>query len=230
MHHIQRKILNLLMYAPSLTYAQMRPKGVESNHFAYHLEQIVKSGYVTKQDRKYMLSPEGLALADRVSHADMSIRDQPHIITAAYITNNAGQTLVFKHTFHPYMDRYGFPQGRIHFDEPLAESASREVAEKTGLYDIALTHVGMAYITAMRGDGIVSKLLAHVFVGKVKGMPKLAAPTMHGMPLWENLESLQGSQFMPGYWRIHELMKSTPAGTLFFDEIIEDLDAAQTQT
>ncbi|HEX9153429.1 MAG TPA: hypothetical protein VF809_01275, partial [Candidatus Saccharimonadales bacterium] len=82
MHNIQRKILSKLLYAKECNYAAMRPKGVESNHFAYHLEQLIKDRLIIKQDKSYSLSPLGLSLIDRLSQEKMVERLQPHIVTA----------------------------------------------------------------------------------------------------------------------------------------------------
>jgi ADP-ribose pyrophosphatase YjhB (NUDIX family) len=208
-HNIQRKILHKLMFATSLGYAQMRPEGVESNHFAYHLDQLLHAGLIAKQDRKYFLTPEGLALADRVSHDNMLVRTQPQIVTAAHITNAAGQTLLFKHTFQPYLGLSGFPQGRLHYDEHVAEAAARELQEKTGLAGIKLKHRGIAYIEATKEETSIGKLLLHVFSGS----------------MWGDASALKPEQCMPGFIAIQELLSAHKG--FFFAELSETLAAIQ---
>src|SRR5581483_11454279 len=140
MHHIQRKILQQLMYAASLNYAKMRPAGVESNQFAYHLDQLIHEGLIAKDRRSYSLTDKGLALVDRSSHKDIRVRLQPHIVTSLYITNDQGQMLLYEHRFQPYLNLYGPPQGRLHYAEHIADAAQRELFEKTGLVDVPLKH------------------------------------------------------------------------------------------
>jgi len=206
------------MYAPSLSYAQMRPKGVESNHFAYHLEQLLKTGLVAKTDRKYTLTAEGMALADRVSHQDMLVRKQAHIVTSVCITNDAGQMILFKHAFHPYLGLMGLPQGRVHYDEHITEAAERELLEKTGLDDVELTHRGTAYIHTAKDGVDLSKLLAHVFTGTLKGTPELSSTDKQkGAPSWRDPSTLTDSQCMPGFRQILKLLDGNQ--TLFFAEI-----------
>jgi ADP-ribose pyrophosphatase YjhB (NUDIX family) len=206
------------MYAPSLNYAQMRPKGVESNHFAYHLEQLLKAGLVAKSDRKYSLTAEGMALADRVSHQDMLVRKQTHIVTSILVTNDAGQMVLFKHGFHPYLDLMGLPQGRVHYDEHVTEAAQRELFEKTGLDDIELIHRGMAYVHTTKDDVDLSKLLAHVFTGTLKGTPELSSTNKQkGVSSWQDPSKLADSQCMPGFRQILKLVDTNQ--TLFFAEI-----------
>lgn len=221
-HHIQRKIINKLMYSPTLGYAKMRPAGVESNHFAYHLEQLLKAGYITKKDRDYYLTNKGKALADKVSHEKMDVRLQPHIVTSIFITNDSGKSLVFKHEFQPYFGLYGAPQGRLHYDETIADAAARELREKTGLEGVALTHRGMAYIQAMSGDETISKLLAHVFTGAVHGEPTVQTEAKSGTPSWINAASLNTRQCMPGFNDIRKLLENGPSN-LFFAELSNSL-------
>ncbi|HEU5187236.1 MAG TPA: NUDIX hydrolase [Candidatus Saccharimonadales bacterium] len=222
MHHIQRKILNLLMHSPSLQYAQMRPKGVESNHFAYHLDQLVRNKLIIKENRKYSLTSGGLALADRVSHASMTPRIQPHIVTTICVTNDQGETLLFEHMFQPYLNTVGFPQGRMHFEETTAQAAARELAEKTGLVDVILEHRGIAYIHAQKDQQTISKILSHVFTGIVSGQPYAAVqdPTK-GRAFWGNIADYTPKNTMPGFLAIAQRLQS--AHSLFFEEITEQL-------
>lgn len=222
MHHIQRKILGLLMHAPSLTYAQMRPKGVESNHFAYHLEQLVKAGIIAKSDRSYTLTTEGLALADRVSHGDMAIRKQPHIVTTIHITNSQGQVLLFRHAFQPYIDMIGFPQGRTHYDERVGQAASRELFEKTGLQDVELSQRGIVYISAARGGQNISKIIAHVFSGAAEdGQETALVNPQQGACAWYDWTSLKAARCMPGFWQLKTLLDTSDG--FFFAEIEDEL-------
>lgn len=224
MHHIQRKILNLLVYAPSLSYAQLRPKGVESNHFAYHLEQLIKAGYIQKLEvGGYGLTAEGLAFADRASHTDMDVRKQPHIVTTVVVTNEQGQTLLFKHGFQPYLNKVGYPQGRIHFSEDITTAATRELAEKAGIKDVKLTHRGMAYIAALRDGQIISKILSHIFTGSVIGRPEVTTASPKGEALWGDLATYTSANTMPGFFEIQKLIQDHKPGQLFFDEIRTEL-------
>jgi ADP-ribose pyrophosphatase YjhB (NUDIX family) len=210
------------MYAPSLNYAQMRPKGVESNHFAYHLEQLLKAGLVAKTERKYALTPEGMALADRVSHQDMLVRKQAHIVTSICVANDVGQMILFKHAFHPYLGLSGFPQGRVHYDEHIAAAAQRELFEKTSLDDVELTLRGTAYIHATKGGVDISKLLAHVFTGTVKGTPELtSSDKQKGTSGWGDAAKIASSECMPGFKQVLVLLEANQS--LFFAEIDVEL-------
>lgn len=222
MHNIRRKILDRLFYERSLGYAQLRPAGIESNHFAYHLDQLIREGLIAKADRAYTLTTKGLALADKMSHDNLAVRVQPHIVTSIHIVNEAGQYLLYKHAFQPYIDKYGPPQGRLHYAETIMQAATRELAEKTGLKGVPLRHRGMAYVKASRGDEVISKILIHVFTGVVKGTPPLCEPTKKGSCSWGVASKLKAAECMPGFRKIQKLLE-IHGDELFFVEISEEL-------
>jgi len=218
-HHIQRKVLGKLLYAESLAYSKIKPAGVESNHFAYHLEQLVKQGIVAKKDKQYFLAPQGLALVDRMSQEKMVNRIQPHILTVIEITNATGQTLLFKRAFQPYIHKFGFPLGKTHLEETIEQAALRELEEKTGLTDIPLTQRGFVYIHVKQGGFTITKALCHVFSGRVEGSPGLPPATHRGSCHWEDVAALPISYMMPGFLEIKHLL-DTPQEGLFFSEFL----------
>ena len=221
MHHIQAKILEKLLYVTSLNYAAMRPAGVESNHFAYHLQQLIKAHLIEKRGADYTLTPQGLAYIDRLSHKNMDLRLQPHIATCADITTASGKTLLFKRHFQPYIHRPGFPLGKVHMGETVAEAAEREVREKTGLTDIPLVHRGIVYIEGKAQDFTISKILCHVFQGKVEIELPTIEPTFRGSCEWMDISNYKADQLMPGFLEVKQLLASSPY--FFFAEITAEV-------
>jgi 8-oxo-dGTP pyrophosphatase MutT (NUDIX family) len=224
-HHIQAKILQKLLYTESSTYAGMRPAGVESNHFAYHLEQLIKEKLITKDGKQYTLSPSGLAYIDRLSQGKMVERLQPHIVTAIDLTTPDGKTLLFQRRFQPYIYLWGFPLGKIHYDESIADAAARELTEKTGLAGIPLTHRGMVYIEAQKQGTTISKVLYHVFHGDAPHELPTQTPELRGACRWADHTSFDAAELMPGFVRIKQLLMAT--GPLFFNEVTEQLAMTQ---
>lgn len=222
MHVIQRKILEKLLYAESLSYAQMRPANTESNLYAYHLEQLVKAKIIVKHDRQYSLSPLGLALVDRLSQGKMVERLQPHIVTAIDLTNAKGETLLYKRLFQPYIYRLGFPLGKLHLEENIEAAAIRELQEKTGLENIPLAHRGMVYIEARQAGYTISKVLYHIFHGEV-GVAEPSVVDQRGSCLWATPNNYTAQELMPGFSRVKELLSSSSTSELFFDEICQEL-------
>lgn len=217
MHHIQAKILQKLLYAESLNYAAMRPEKVESNHFAYHLEQLIKEGLVVKDDRTYRLSATGLAYVDSLSQGKMVQRRQPNVCAMIDLTTPDGQTLLFKRSFQPYIHTIGLPLGKIHYEEPVAEAAVRELAEKSGLMGIPLTQRGMVYIHVQQGDTTITRILCHVFHGEVPESLPVHLDPQRGEIFWADHRTLDPAALAPGFGRIKELLALGPP--LFFDEL-----------
>jgi 8-oxo-dGTP pyrophosphatase MutT (NUDIX family) len=219
MHHIQRKILNKLLYAETLNYAGMRPPGIESNHFAYHLDQLVQAGLVAKKDRKYFLSSTGLALVDGMSQEKMVERVQPRIVTAMDITTKDGKSLMFKRTFQPYINRYGFPNGKIHVEETVAQAAVRELEEKTGITGVKLKHRGVVYLESRIEGVVISKVMYHLFSGQV---PEAVATTEshRGSSIWADASELKDYELMPGFRAMKQMLSNKP--DFFFAELSEE--------
>lgn len=219
-HNIQRKILGKLLYAESLAYAQIRPPGVESNHFAYHLEQLVRAGLVGKKDKRYFLAPDGLAAVDRMSQAKMVARLQPQIVTAIDLTNSKGETLLYKRNFQPYFHRIGHPLGKTHFEETVMQAAARELMEKSGLEGVTLTHRGMAYIESRQDGFTISRVLYHIFSGVSDAEPIQTNP-QRGSSFWADPSHYTDKELMPGFRNIQQLLATEE--NLFFAEITAEL-------
>lgn len=63
MHYIKQYILDKLVFAEYLRNRDMRPPGVESNLYQYHLKELLKDGYIKKLETGYTLSKKGLQYA-----------------------------------------------------------------------------------------------------------------------------------------------------------------------
>lgn len=164
-HHIQRHIVDVLMYQKIARFRDLRPARVDTNLFTYHLNALLKSGLVLKVDGGYTLSNSGLAYVDRVSAENKRIRKQPKIITMLLVQNSNGDVLLQKRNKQPFIDTWTLPYGKLHIDDNTAKSAaSREAYEKLGLKDQEMTHAGDCYIRVkLEGGEVLSTTLAHVF-------------------------------------------------------------------
>ncbi|HEY8886772.1 MAG TPA: NUDIX hydrolase [Candidatus Microsaccharimonas sp.] len=163
-HHIQKYIIDVLMYAQVARFRDLRPPKTDTNLFTYHLNSLVKNGIVTKVDGGYALSLVGLSYVDRVSTESKTVRTQPKIITMLLIQNSEGDVLLQRRTKQPYINAWTLPYGKLHIDDPsVMVAAKREAKEKLGLKDQAMRHAGDCYIRVKSGDEILSTTLAHVF-------------------------------------------------------------------
>lgn len=164
-HHIQKFIIDVLMYKKSARFRDLRPPRVDTNLFTYHLNALVKQGMVIKGESGYALSPLGLSYVDRVSSEDKKIRTQPKIISMLVVQNGEGDILLQRRTKQPYIDTWTLPYGKIHVEDTSAlKAAQREAREKLGLEDQEMSHAGDCYIRVHSDEGLLSTTLAHVFL------------------------------------------------------------------
>lgn len=163
-HHIQKYIIDVLMYKEIARFRDLRAPKTDTNLFTYHLNSLVKSGMIEKGEGGYRLSTKGLSYVDRVSTEKKVIRTQPKIITMLLVQNSDGDVLLQRRDKQPYINAWTLPYGKLHIeDESLVEAAQREAKEKLGLSNQEVKHAGDCYIRVKSGNEIISTTLAHIF-------------------------------------------------------------------
>lgn len=169
MHHIQYNIIALLMKADVKRFSELKPEGLESNLFQYHLKHTIKEGYVEKVEGGYALSPKGLYFADRHSSLLKAIREQPKTITILVIKNSQGQVLMQTKARQPFIGSYHFPAGKIHEGETLQMAANRELTEKTSLTAVDIEYSATVHVHISKNGTLVSEYIGFIFTGKYDG-------------------------------------------------------------
>ncbi len=163
-HHIQKSIIDVLMYKKEARFRDLRPAQTDTNVFTYHLNVLLKASMIHKQDGRYTLSANGLSYVDRVSTENKKIRAQPKIITMLVVQNSDGDVLLQRRTKQPYIDTWTLPYGKLHIeDASVLTAAQREAYEKLGLTDQTMEHAGDCYVRVQSGAALVSTTLVHVF-------------------------------------------------------------------
>lgn len=163
-HHIQKHILDILMFNEVCRFRDLRPPKVDTNLFSYHLKLLIKNDIVKKLSPGYTLSTNGLAYVDRVSVLSKSVRAQPKIITMLVVQNSEGEVLLWKRRRQPYINAWTLPYGKLHTeDESLEAAVKRELTEKIHLTDQEVRHAGDCYIHVSTDSKRLSTTLAHIF-------------------------------------------------------------------
>lgn len=163
-HHIQKYIIDVLMYTQMARFRDLRPPKTDTNLFAYHLNSLVRNGMISKGEGGYALSFLGLSYVDRMSTENKAIRRQPKIITMLLIQNSDGDILLQRRSKQPYINTWTLPYGKLYIDDPsVMMAAKREAKEKLGLDDQEMRHIGECYIRVKTNGEILSSTLAHIF-------------------------------------------------------------------
>lgn len=166
-----------------------------------------------------MLSSTGLATVDRMSHKGMIARLQPHIVTAIDVTNEFGETVLFRRKFQPYINKYGFPLGKTHYEEDIYTAAHRELFEKTGLSGFAIRQRGIVYLETRHDDDTTCKIICHMFQAAITGRAPLRPESgRRGQAVWLDHTTLDPKIVMPGFLAIKKLLENPD---FFFSELSE---------
>lgn len=163
-HHIQRHIMAVLTYKEYARFSEMRPKGIDSNAYSYHLTKLLKNEIILKNGAQYTLSQTGLTYVDRVSADSKKVRTQPKIITMLVVQNGNGDILLQQRNKQPYINQWTLPYGKLHIDDNSVKAAAeRELHEKLGIESTKLVHAGDCYIRVKDDASILTSTLAHIF-------------------------------------------------------------------
>lgn len=167
MHMYQKHILDLLRTAPSLRYAQMQPREVESSHFKYHLNQLIKDGLVMQVSRgEYALTNEGKSAVDRLSSDRVNPRLVPKLISYTLLYDDTAYYL-YRKAKEPYLGLLNFVGGKVHVGESSQEASLREVSEKTGVFIPSVERRGVAEIRVTQSKKLLTHAVAYLFTARM---------------------------------------------------------------
>lgn len=221
MHKIQQHALKQLIMNPVRRFSGLKPDEVESNLFMYHLKQLIKENLVQKRaDGLYCLTERGKAYADSLSLESFQPRLQPRIVTLLMIKNEAGEYLLYRRMRQPLINMVGFPYGKVHLGETIAQAAARELSEKTGL-EATLVHRGDGYITMIQGTEPISQILFHLFLGS-NPTGQLTQSDV-GEAFWADPSQVPGWELLPSVMDLVDQLNSSDR--LFFLERTYQLEA-----
>lgn len=215
-HHIQHKIIAALVESEGSRFADIRPAGIETNSFTYHLQQLMKDKLVEKSDDGlYRLTPKGKLVG---IHASEGLRErhlQAHsiILVAA---RDGSSWLLRKRLVQPLYGKIGFIHGEPVVGQPAAETAQAILARRTGLTATTLEVRGSGFITATIGDEVES--YSHFVLYEASGLSgDLIAADSHGENVWIENPDFSSEEMIGSMPELAERI-STEAG-IFFAEI-----------
>lgn len=164
MHIFQKAIIDQLRANHTLRYSELLPDDVESGHFKYHLDQLVKDKLVSPQGRGiYGLTDKGKAFVDRLSEDKINPYQMPKVITYTLL-KNGDDIFLYKKTKEPYRGLLNFVGGKMHVGETPDQASHREVAEKTGIHAQDGVARGVVDIRIYADGALLTHAVAYVFI------------------------------------------------------------------
>lgn len=216
MHHIRKHILCTLSLNKWARFRDMRPQNIDSNLYNYHLKELMKEGYIERNEQKgYRLSPYGLRYVNQVSMEVFEPRWQPKLLTVL-VCKRGEKLLVWKKYKQPYIGTWSLPGGKVHYeDASIRDAAIRDILAYSSRLPSDLTHVGIfGYRTFINGE-LINYSFAHVFTGTLNDDDFILDRLE-----WVDIQTVKNEEITPSVKEIVELCATRKS--FFFDE--QDID------
>lgn len=139
---IQKSVIDYLFTHATARFRDLRPKGVDTNHLTYHLNKLVRAGWVEKLTDGYRLSVAGLEYADREADASPRIKT----IVMFVIQNGDGDLLIEQLSSAPFKGAWTLPCGKLKSSDASVLRAAQRLASDKFSLTVAPTHAGSCYI------------------------------------------------------------------------------------
>jgi len=135
---IQNRIISKLKKAEFLRYRDLQEEGVPNDLFNYHLQFLVKKGFIVRSPRGYELTPAGIK---HVADPDFSFQDRKatslfkvNVITIVSRSQNGKLEILNQvRKSHPSFGKIGVPGGLVRKGESIIDAAARKLKVETGL-------------------------------------------------------------------------------------------------
>ena len=181
-HPVENHILNQLESGASYRFIDLRPTGVESNLFSYHLSKLVRLGLVFKSDDGfYSLGSSSDAAQESSDNLRGVMGGSTPIQLMLVVQDGFGNTLL-----RAKGGGFELPKGNVlATDRSLQHSAARIFKEITGMTAKRFKHVGDGYVSTQTG-----RYFVHVVRLSVSSTPTLRgckwasvrSPEVEGLP------------------------------------------------
>ncbi|WKZ30666.1 MAG: NUDIX hydrolase [Candidatus Dojkabacteria bacterium] len=136
-HKTQLGILKQLLFAKTLRYSDLKTDPeLENNTFQFHIEKMMKEGYVEKNEKGYTLTMKGKKFANHIDTDKDKVVEVKKVSVHIYcIRGEEGkeELLCYTRLKHPFFGNQGVPSGKVGYGEKHAEAAARELKEETNL-------------------------------------------------------------------------------------------------
>ncbi len=189
LHSIQTQILVLLMKSDSSKrYAQLMIPGIENDLFNYHLQQLVKTGYIQKLEIGYQLTQNGMQY---VSQLDIEGNPRKYFkssVALVVFRNNKTELLMQERLRNPFIGDTTTIAGKILYGEKVIDAAKRKLLEEAGLVaDFSLAGI-LRKIRRNNDNEVIEDSLYHYCIAS-EPSGELVQQNEHGKNFWTNISN-----------------------------------------
>ncbi len=138
LHKTQVVILNTLRHATRARYSELlKPTGLEGDVFKYHLNRLLRLGYVIKSDDGlYEMTAEGKEFTNRLDMKTGKEIAQPKasmLLVLRCQVDDETYYLAHRRTREPFREFWGIASAPVLRGLPIAQAAAHECKKQTGI-------------------------------------------------------------------------------------------------
>ncbi len=182
---IQNHIISLLKNAKSLRYSELHPDKVPNDLFNYHLQHLVKKGFLIRTDDGYGLSEKGIKhVADPFPQtgAITSLFKVNVITIVSRVVKGKIEVLQQVRKSNPSYGKICIPGGVVLKGEKIEDAATRKLKVETGL-EAQFRHLGCERrITYVHGELFSDLLFPIAYADTYAG--ELTIDSDYGHNMW----------------------------------------------
>jgi hypothetical protein len=216
LHPIQNRILSRLLFAESLKFSELKPFKLENSQFLFHVEKLIKEGFIVKDEEGYALTKEGKEFANRMDTVNEKIVRQAKVTTilcCERIENGKTQYLIYTRFKNPFYGHSGFPTHKVWFGEKIKEAAEKGLLDECNLQGEAQLVAIRHYHLYLKEELLEDKIM-HIFkfnnpTGELKNL-------RDGKFLWIAKDDIKIDKKLPEFNDILEILSGKD--TNFFKE------------
>jgi len=220
-HQIQKEILKELSFADSLTFGDFKIKTtIEQDLFNYHLQALVKLGYLIKNNlKKYSLTIKGKEVIQYMDvtkkMADMRM---PKVAVQIFVLKE-DKVLLSKRMRHPFKSYIGFASGKVEWGEDSETTMKREAVEELGITPIKYSLHAIKRCIDYDRSGAVAIHDAVYYIYLVTEFKGITVNTEESENKWYHIKNIHALKLLPVTELILKSYKNKRILTPFYETI-----------
>jgi len=170
--YIQKCILSRLIGATGAKYSEIKIVNLENDLYNYHLQELVKKGFIGKNiNKEYCLSEAGIKLICEDYPLNQYEKEKEKFranITTIILKKEKGKNYIHLHKRkrHPYFGDISTTGGSIQKNEKLEDAAKRTIKEEIGLNLKSVKVIGLVKITFIYKKKLFFELFLYLAISK----------------------------------------------------------------